>query len=75
MRCWLKAKLQRGDADYMTSAIIFGMPLQGHDLLDTLHSKPVWEEIKSTALKKGIDLTFEAIQQIGTRVLMQMLSS
>lgn len=38
---------------------------QGHDLLDTLRSKAVWERIKTTAKEKGIELTFDAVKAIG----------
>jgi len=38
---------------------------EGHDLLDTLRSKPVWERIKSTAKDKGIELTFDAVKALG----------
>ena len=42
---------------------------QGHDLLDTLRSKPVWEKIKTLAKDKGIELTFEAVKVLGTSAL------
>ena len=41
----------------------------GHDLLDTLRSKPVWERIKMTAKDKGIELTFEAVKMLGSVAL------
>lgn len=41
----------------------------GHDLLDTLRSKPVWEHIKKTAQEKGIALTFEAVKVFATTAL------
>jgi len=41
----------------------------GHDLLDTLRSKPVWERIKSTAKEKGIELTFDAVKALGQMAL------
>ena len=41
----------------------------GHDLLDTLRSKPVWERIKATAKDKGIELTFEAVKMLGSLAL------
>jgi Hypothetical protein (DUF2513) len=37
----------------------------GHDLLDTLRSKPVWERIKTTAKEKGVELTFDAVKALG----------
>ena len=42
---------------------------QGHDLLDTLRSKPVWERIKTTAKDKGIELTFDAVKVLGKMAL------
>jgi hypothetical protein len=42
---------------------------QGHDLLDTLRSKPVWDRIKTTAKEKGIELTFDAIKALGKLAL------
>ena len=37
----------------------------GHDLLVTIESKPVWERIKSTAQDKGIELSFDAVKALG----------
>lgn len=42
---------------------------QGHELLDTIRSKPVWEKIKNTAQEKGIELSFDAVIQLGKSVL------
>ncbi|MBT9596111.1 MAG: DUF2513 domain-containing protein [Vitreoscilla sp.] len=47
---------------------------QGHDLLDTLRSKPVWERIKSTAKEKGIELTFDAVKALGQMALDYVLT-
>jgi hypothetical protein len=41
----------------------------GHDLLDTLRSKPVWEKIKTIAQEKGIELTFDAVKTLGKTAL------
>jgi hypothetical protein len=38
------------------------LTMAGHDLLDTMRSKPIWEKIKSTAKTKGIELTFDTIK-------------
>ncbi len=37
----------------------------GHELLDTIRSKPVWDKIKSTAQEKGLDLTFDTVIALG----------
>lgn len=42
---------------------------QGHDLLDTLRSKPVWDRIKAVAQDKGIELTFDAVKALGATAL------
>jgi len=38
---------------------------EGHELLATIRSRPVWEKIKSTAQEKGIELSFDAVVQLG----------
>jgi hypothetical protein len=38
---------------------------RGHELLDTIRSKPVWEKIKSTVQEKGIELTFDTVIALG----------
>lgn len=49
------------------------LTMAGHDLLDTMRSKPVWEKIKATAQSKGIDLTFDAIKALGAWALKQVI--
>lgn len=49
------------------------LTMAGHDLLYTIRSSTVWESIKSTAKKKGIELTFDAIKTLGGIVLKQLL--
>lgn len=41
------------------------MTWEGHDLLDTLRSKAIWERIKTTAKEKGIELTFDSVKALG----------
>lgn len=49
------------------------LTMTGHDLLDTMRSKPVWEKVKETAQSKGIELTFEAVKMRGTWALKQVI--
>lgn len=37
---------------------------QGHELLDTLRSQPVWDRIKVVAKDKGVELTFDALKAL-----------
>lgn len=46
---------------------------EGHELLDTLRSKTVWERIKTTAKEKGVELTFDAVKLLGKSVLEALL--
>lgn len=38
------------------------LTMAGHELLDTMRSKPVWEKIKSLAETKGLELTLDTIK-------------
>ncbi|MCO5108422.1 MAG: DUF2513 domain-containing protein [Burkholderiaceae bacterium] len=42
---------------------------QGHELLDTIRSKPVWDRIKATAKDKGVELTFDVVKTLGRAAL------
>jgi len=41
-----------------------GLTWAGHDLLQTIRSKTVWERIKTTAKDKGLELTFDAVKEL-----------
>jgi hypothetical protein len=41
----------------------------GHELLDTIRSRSVWERIKRTAKEKGIELSFDAVKMLGKAAL------
>ncbi len=49
------------------------LTMAGHDLLDTIRSKGVWDKIKSTASEKGIELTFDAIKALGALALKSLI--
>ncbi|MDC5054581.1 DUF2513 domain-containing protein, partial [Acinetobacter baumannii] len=41
--------------DMSADVVVNDLTWQGHELLDTIRSKPVWDKIKSTALDKGLE--------------------
>lgn len=45
----------------------------GHDLLDTIRSKQVWERIKSLARERGLELTFDVVKALGSVALQQIM--
>lgn len=51
------------------------LTMAGHDLLETMRSATIWESIKSSAKKKGIELTFDAIKVLSTAALKHVVSS
>ena len=48
---------------------------QGHELLDTIRSRAVWERIKTTAKEKGIELTFDSVKALGKAALDWVLAN
>lgn len=65
---WKAGLIEGADASSMDlgdSVIAQGLTWSGHELLDTISSKPVWEKIKSTAQEKGIELTFDTVIALG----------
>lgn len=46
----------------------------GHELLDTIRSKPVWERIKCTAQEKGIELSYDAVIKLGKAAVAWIIS-
>jgi len=41
----------------------------GHELLDTIRSKTVWERIKQMAKDKGVELTFDSVKLFAAKAL------
>jgi hypothetical protein len=67
-------KVQQGlSNEYMFSLWSPRLTMAGHDLLDTMRSKRMWETIKSTAKSKGLDLTFDTIKAIAAAAVKGLL--
>ena len=67
-----KPLLMRGSVAHVS---ISGLTWEGHDLLDTIRSKPVWENIKTTALEKGLELTFDVVKALGVKALAMIVGN
>ncbi|MDC4272652.1 DUF2513 domain-containing protein, partial [Acinetobacter baumannii] len=61
--------------DMSADVVVNDLTWQGHELLDTVRSKPVWDKIKSTALDKGLELTFDTVRAIGAKVIELMIGN
>lgn len=77
MLLWKAGFIEGIDASCMEgpSLLAQGLTWHGHELLDTIRSRPVWEKIKSTALDKGIELTFDSVKMLGSMALKAILSA
>lgn len=73
---WKAGFIEAIDSGTMAGPAILSPELtwQGHELLDTVRSKPVWERIKSTAKEKGLELTFDVVKGLGKLALDYVLS-
>lgn len=47
----------------------------GHDLLDTIRSRRVWEQIKTTARDKGLELTFDVVKALAGVAIQKIVAS
>jgi hypothetical protein len=74
---WKAGFIEGVDASSMDlgdSVIAQELTWSGHELLDTIRSKPVWEKIKSTAQEKGIELTFDTVMALGKAAVAWIIS-
>lgn len=73
---WKAGFIEAIDSGTMAGSAILSPELtwQGHELLDTLRSKPVWERIQSTAKEKGLELTFDVVKGLGKLALDYVLN-
>lgn len=49
------------------------LTMAGHDLLDTMRSKTIWDKIKASARERGVELTFDVIKALGAVVVERTL--
>ena len=55
------------------AVIADGLTWQGHELLDAMRSKTLWDRIKTTASEKGLELSFDAVKTLSKVALESML--
>jgi hypothetical protein len=46
---------------------------RGHEFLETIREKSVWDKVKSVAKEKGVGLTIESITKIASAVVASIL--
>lgn len=50
------------------------LTMDGHDLLDTMRTPKVWESVKTTARKLGLELTFEILKTLASDKVRSVIS-
>ncbi|MBB2777021.1 UNVERIFIED_ORG: hypothetical protein HNP28_002344 [Comamonas terrigena] len=74
---WKAGFIEGIDASGMNRPYLLaqGLTWDGHELLDTIKSKPVWEKIKKTAVDRGVELTFDSVRMLGSLALKAILNT
>lgn len=49
------------------------LTMEGHELLDTIRSKSVWDKITTKAKTEGLELTLDAIKQLSSWAIKSIL--
>lgn len=62
-------------ADMLSGLSILSPELtwEGHELLNTIRPKTVWNKVKTIAQSKGLELSFDAVKALGKVALAQVL--
>lgn len=69
------ATVKRGaSGEYFFSLAHPRLTMAGHDLLDTIRSRPLWDSINSTAKSKGLELTFDVVKAASTSLVKGLLN-
>jgi len=74
---WKAGFVEGADAGSMDDGdSVFAKELtwSGHELLDAIRSKPVWERIISTAQDRGLELTYDTVIQLGKAAVAWIIS-
>lgn len=77
MRLMIEAGLAVGGCSECVGALhgyLMRLTWEGHELLDKIRRDTVWNRIKDTAKKKGIDLSDEVVKGIAKALIEGMLA-
>lgn len=73
---WREGFIRGVDASDLAGDAVIAQELtwKGHDLLDTMRSKPLWDRIQAAAKEKGLELTFDTVKALQKIALAAILS-
>lgn len=57
------------------SGMVTSLTWKGHELLDSIRSDKIWEQVKKSALSKGIDLTLDIITSLAAKFIKEVFTT
>lgn len=70
---YIKAHIVNADGIVAFTAIIFDITFYGHEFLNTVRPKTVWENTKEISTKIGVN-TISSLTQIASQIVTQLIS-
>lgn len=70
---YIKARIVKADGVAILDATIFDITFYGHEFLNTVRPKTVWENTKDVSSKLGVK-TISSLTQIATQIVTQLIS-
>ena len=70
---YIKARIIKADGVAILDAIIFDITFYGHEFLNTVRPKTVWENTKEISTKIGVN-TLSSLTQIASQIVTQLIS-
>jgi hypothetical protein len=68
----LTGSVERTSENGIDVTLITGMTWAGHDLLDAIRSRAVWEKVKAGLKKAGGSATVEVLKRVAEKVILDM---
>jgi hypothetical protein len=69
----VEGKLYERPGHEPRAARLYRLTWKGHEFLDSIRHKSVWDKVKANAEEKGLSLTFETIKLLATSVIKHKL--
>lgn len=56
-----------------TTCVVNSLTWAGHEFLDSIRSKTVWNSVKRSALDKGLSLSFDVVKMVAMEVVKSVI--
>jgi len=65
---------RNGIGEYIRNDTGARLTMEGHDFLNTMRSPKIWESVKSMAVSKSLELTFDTVKSLATVAVNQIIA-